>query len=111
MCNPQYFNDIKSKPIETIIDTLFLLDITQKCTQDVRCNQAASVQGLVKNLKLGRNFGSTSIVFNARGVENSDLVGDDEMNRIVTPLFSNLYNSTSNECAACKASNYDSCNF
>jgi hypothetical protein len=102
-------SDIKSKPVESLTDALFVLDINQRCTPDVEpCNQAAYVDILTKNLKLGRNFGSVSVLFNARGVESPGNLVDDEMKPVVTPLYSILYNSTSNECASCKASNYDS---
>lgn len=93
--------------MESIVDALFVLDITQTCSQSAQCSQAAYVEVLTKYLKLGRNFGSVSVLFNARGVESPNLV-DDEMRPVLTPLYSTLYNSTSNECASCKASNYDS---
>lgn len=108
MCLGEFNNDIKNKPLESTVDAVFVLDITRKCTEDVECNQAVYVSSLAQKLKLGRGLGSVSVLFNARGVDNPTLV-DEEMKPVVTPLYSVLYNSTSNECAGCKSANYDGC--
>lgn len=107
MCEGTFSSDIRSKPVESVLDALFLLDINRHCTQNGDCPQALYVSQLVKNLKLGRNLGTVSVLFNARGVDSPNLV-DDEMNPVSTPLYSVLYNSTSNECASCKAAFFDS---
>lgn len=104
------------RPIESNLDTIFILDQTQRCVlgnqkQQQSCSQSYGVNALSKKLKLGRNgLGTVSILFNSRGSENPILV-DDNMNPIVTPLHSTLFYSTSNECAMCKAANYDSSKF
>ncbi|KAF7490073.1 FUN14 domain-containing protein 1 [Sarcoptes scabiei] len=94
--------DIKDQPCETNSDVFFLLDVIKTCRPKQFCRQASMVRKLSKNLNMKRNHGSISIFYNAESMMNPYLL-DDQMRIISPPLYSVLYNSTSSECAACKA--------
>ncbi|OTF72889.1 hypothetical protein BLA29_000066 [Euroglyphus maynei] len=110
LCYETITNNIKEQQCESKANTFFILDISQSCNQknnqnqdDQLClKQATYINELTKNMRMKRNSGSISVLYNARPVENPTLV-DDRMMPINTSLYSVAYNSVSSECASCKA--------
>lgn len=96
-CNNPTANDIKAQPCEGEANAFFLLDANRKCDPTGDCQQAVLVRGLSKHLTLGDGIASTSVFTNAKPMEENKFDG------IVPPLYTLVYDSTSNECGACKA--------
>lgn len=90
---------ITTQNVESNVDAIFLLDGSQTCVKDsTKCLQASAVSLLTKPLTLGNHFGSVSLFYNSKGVDRP-VSGVP----VLTDLYASLYNSTSNQCASCKA--------
>ena len=61
---------------------------------------------VVKSLNLGRNAGSVTIVVNSQGSANPNIVDENNV-QLNPPLYALAYNTTSSQCATCRAAWFD----
>ena len=96
-CTLQISTDIKSAPRESASDVFFLIDI-----QGPSNKQITFVSEIVRNLDLGRNAGSVTILVNAQSNGSIPDIVDENNLPIVVPLNSLAYNTTSSQYASCR---------
>lgn len=61
---------------------------------------------VVKTLNLGKDAGSVSVLVNAQGSSNPSIVDENNM-QLNPPLYALAYNTTSSQCASCRAAWFD----
>lgn len=113
MCANPVTSDIQSRPCESSVDMFFLLDKQERCDdKSGYCKAANVVSALTKGLLFGRNVGGTvSVLYNAKSVTNPSLVDDEKRPIVMNGLYATLFNSTSNQCASCRALYSDVCEY
>ena len=104
-CTPQVGTDIKSAPCESSADVFFMLD-NMPAQGGGTAEEIEIVTQVVKRLNLGRNAGSVTVLVNAIGSSNPSIVDDNNV-QLNPPLFALAYNTTSSQCASCRAAWYD----
>ena len=104
-CNPIVGTDIKTMPCESSADVFFMLD-NMPAEEQGNKEEIEIITQVAKGLSLGRNAGSISVLVNAQGMSNPSIV-DDNNQQLNPPLYALAYNTTSSQCASCRAAWYD----
>jgi len=96
---------MKSAPCESSADVFFMLD--NMPAQEVGNKEEIEIiTQVAKTLNLGRNYGSVSVLVNSQGSSNPSIV-DENNQPINVPLYAIAYNTTSSQCASCRAAWFD----
>ena len=104
-CSPTVGTDIRSAPCESSTDVFFMLD-NMPAKGEATQEEVEIVTQVVRTLNLGRNAGSVSVLVNAQGSSNPSIVDDNNV-QLNTPLYALAYNTTSSQCASCRAAWFD----
>ena len=99
--------DYKSATIETSTDVFFMLD-NMPAEGEGFDEEIKMVTNIARQLSLGRNAGSVTVLVNSQMQNNIDLV-DDNGFQINTPMYAIAYNTTSSQCASCRTAWFDNC--
>ncbi|XP_054166899.1 uncharacterized protein LOC128964334 [Oppia nitens] len=95
-------SDIKTAPLETSADVLFMLD-NMGARGQAFDEELELITRVSRSLYLSRTGGSISVLVNSQGVNNLPNIVDDNNQQLNTPLYALAYNTTSSQCATCRA--------
>jgi hypothetical protein len=104
-CNPPVGTDMRSFPCESSADVFFMLD-NMPAEGTGNREEIEIITQVVKTLNLGKDAGSVSVLVNAQGSSNPSIVDENNM-QLNPPLYALAYNTTSSQCASCRAAWFD----
>ncbi len=104
-CNPPVGTDIRSFPCESSADVFFMLD-NMPAEGTGNREEIEIITQVVKTLNLGRDAGTVSVLVNAQGSSNPSIVDENNV-PFNPPLYALAYNTTSSQCASCRAAWFD----